>query len=61
MIKFHYLIPIRGQNNSHPIERVRSLSSGNSIKGDLAAYQVDEKGHSGPDDFFFDLNLSINE
>lgn len=46
--EFHKSTSVRGEDDTHPVERITSDSLGNTIKGHLAADQVHKEDNTGP-------------
>ena len=52
-------IPVGGHNSTKPVERISRSGVGNSIKRNLAAYQIHKEGHDSPEATLTERNLGV--
>ena len=50
--QFHNGATVGGQNDTHPVERVRRLGRLDAVDGDLAADEENEERNGSPEEFF---------
>lgn len=46
--EFHEGAPVGGEDDTHPVKRVRGVGGHDTIEGDLGADQEYEEGYGGP-------------